>query len=198
MWLKKRNKNHKLSKTKLVLLFPQLLSQFFHFPSTWSPFLSTSVEHHGWSCSFVVHLLYDVPLNLNGKTHGLLAQPQVQGGPQPWMIKNNFNGFYFCIRSINFYSSLLQTLIMFKLFWFSTIRIRNNRSFQDFLQVHIEIGILSLLGTIQVLRHQRGGWVGWLNDDVWWQGGSLGVAYWWRDQRIYKEKNFGCVSRKKG
>ena len=22
------------------------------------------------------------------------------------------------------------------------------------------------LGTIQVLRHQRGGWVGWPNDDV--------------------------------
>ena len=44
------------------------------------------------------------------------------------------------------------------------------------------------LGTIQVLRHQRGGWVGWPNDDVWWQGGWVGVAKWWRDQKINKEK----------
>ena len=43
-------------------------------------------------------------------------------------------------------------------------------------------------GGIQVLRHQRGGWVGWSNDDVWWQGGWEGVAKWWRDQKIYKEK----------
>ena len=78
VWLKKGQKTHKPSKTKLFLLFPQLLSQFFHFPSTWSPLSSTSVEHHGWSCSFAVNLLYDVPLYLNGKTHGLLAS-----GPQP-------------------------------------------------------------------------------------------------------------------
>ena len=26
--------------------------------------------------------------------------------------------------------------------------------------------ITNLLGGIQVLRHQRGGWVGWPNDDV--------------------------------
>ena len=41
------------------------------------------------------------------------------------------------------------------------------------------------LGGIQVLRHQRDGWVGWPNDDVWWQGGWLGVAKWWREQKIY-------------
>ena len=43
------------------------------------------------------------------------------------------------------------------------------------------------LRIIEVLRHQRGGWVGWPNDDVWWQGGWMGLAKWWRDQRIYKE-----------
>ena len=41
------------------------------------------------------------------------------------------------------------------------------------------------LGGIQVLRHQRDGWVGWPNDDVWWQGGWVGVAKWWRDQTMY-------------
>jgi hypothetical protein len=54
------------------------------------------------------------------------------------------------------------------------------------------------LGTIQVLRHQRGGWVGWLNDDVWWQGGWVGVTKYWCDQKIYKAKNFVYVRRKPG
>ena len=48
--------------------------------------------------------------------------------------------------------------------------------------------LIGQLGGVQVLRHQRGGWVGWPNDDVWWQGGWVGVAKWWRDQKINKEK----------
>ena len=47
------------------------------------------------------------------------------------------------------------------------------------------IQVVFALGTIQVLRHQRGGWVGLPNDDVWWQGGWVGVAKWWREQKIY-------------
>ena len=42
-------------------------------------------------------------------------------------------------------------------------------------KILILIGTL-VIGGIQVLRHQRGGWVGWPNDDVWWQCGWLGVA----------------------
>ena len=40
-------------------------------------------------------------------------------------------------------------------------------------------------------------WDGWPNDDIWWQGGWVGVAKCWREQKIYKEKNFVCVRRKK-
>ena len=42
----------------------------------------------------------------------------------------------------------------------------------------------NLLGGIQVLRHQRGGWMGWPNDDVWWQGGRVG----WSTLFAYAEK----------
>ena len=57
------------------------------------------------------------------------------------------------------------------------------------------------LGGIQVLRHQRGGGVGWPNDDVWWQGGWGGVAKWWRDQKTYikgKITLFSCAENKVG
>ena len=43
-----------------------------------------------------------------------------------WLFKEQFWGD----QKVPYYQVLL-----FKLFWFSTIRIRNNRSFQDFLQV---------------------------------------------------------------
>ena len=64
-------------------------------------------------------------------------------------------------------------------------------------KILILIGTL-VIGGIQVLRHQRGGWVGWPNDDVWWQGGWVGEAKWWRYQKIYKEKKllFACAENK--
>ena len=34
------------------------------------------------------------------------------------------------------------------------------------LNARVKSEIKPSLGTIQVLRHQRGGWVGWQNDDV--------------------------------
>ena len=67
------------------------------------------------------------------------------------------------------------------------------------LKGHTLFSLLFSLGTIQVLRHQRGGWLGWPNDDVWWQGGWVRVTKCWRDQKLYKEKTlFACTEKKVG
>ena len=54
------------------------------------------------------------------------------------------------------------------------------------------------LGIIQLLRHQRRWWMGWPNDDVWWQDGWVGVAKSWREQKICKEKTLFACAEKKG
>ena len=43
--------------------------QLPHWPSTWSPFSSFSVEHQNMSWSCLVHWWFSTPLYLNGKTH---------------------------------------------------------------------------------------------------------------------------------
>ena len=53
---------------------------------------------------------------------------------------------------------------------------------------------------MQVLRQQRNGWV-WQNADVCWQGGWLGVAKCWCEQKgrknIFKKKTFSLHAQKK-